>query len=445
MFKMGLAQKDITPPLGTPIAGNFREDYGCKGIYHRLYARALVIDDGSTKVGIVMTDLAAVTHEIVRSCRQKIKETTGIEPDRIMIAATHTHSGPDVGSLPLGQRLNDTTLNMIQSQIANAVIEAYRNSFPVKIGFKSGKEDTIGHNRRMRLKDGTVHMNWEKPDPCQIDKILGPIDPEVGVIKVEDMKGKLLAVFVNYTCHPAILAGDNEFISADYPGFLYERVKERLGKDILAIFSNGAQGNVNHIDPYNPHQKRGFEEAKRLGYKLADEAVRIVENTKTDNEIKVSCSSEKLVIPRRKISDERLSWAKDILSKWNGKPVTLVDGLPDEFYAREAFILKEKENQPLETELQVITIGDLALVGLPGEVFVEFGLEIKKKSPYKRTFIIGFANDSAGYVPTVTAFKEGGYEPTPARHSQLAENAGQLLVESACQQLLYLYKLSLVT
>jgi hypothetical protein len=235
------------------------------------------------------------------------------------------------------------------------------------------------------------------------------------------------------------LAGDNDLISCDYPGFLYEGVKERLGNDVLVIFSNGAEGNINHIDPYDPKQKRGFEEAKRVGYKLADEVAMIVEDTKTENKIKVSCSSERLVIPRRKISDERLSWAKEILSKWDNKPITLVDGLPDVFYAQEALILKEKENQPLETELQVITIGDLALVGLPGEVFVEFGLEIKNKSPYKRTFIIGLANDYIGYVPTVNAFKEGGYEPTPARHSQLAENAGQLLVESTCQRLFYLH------
>ncbi|MBI3990607.1 MAG: neutral/alkaline non-lysosomal ceramidase N-terminal domain-containing protein [Candidatus Omnitrophica bacterium] len=441
MIKVGLAEKDITPPVGTPLAGNAREDYSSKGVYHRLYARAMVVDDGKKRVAIVLVDLIIVTSAMVKVCREKIKEVTGIKEEDIMIAATHTHSGPDVGELRIGHKVNNATLDMIQRGIAESAIEADRVRQHAKIGFGSGKEETIGHNRRFRLKDGTVHMNWEKIDPYKIDEILGPIDPEVGVIKIEDIGGRLLALFVNYTCHPAILAGDNDLISADYPGFFYEIIKERLGRGVLSIFANGAEGNINHIDPYNPEQKRGFEESKRLGEKLADSALRVCKDIKKmDTEITVFASREKLLIPRRKIPDERIKWAKHVLSKWDGKPITLVDGLPDEVYAQEALFLKERECEPVETEVQAFVIGDVALVGLPGEVFVEFGLEIKKFSPFAKTFIIGLANGLIGYVPTLRAFKEGGLESTPARHSQLTEVAGDMLVDSACRQLSMLKK-----
>lgn len=435
MLKIGMAQKDITPPLGSPIAGNFREDYGCRGVYHRLYARAMVFDNGRQRIGIAVADLAGVSAEMVRVCRQKIKETCSMEPSNIMIAATHTHSGPDVMGLIPDQRVDVQTVEMVQSGIAEAVIEADRNKVLARVGFGSGKEGTIAHNRRLRLMDGKTHMNWEKIEPGEIKEILGPIDPEVGVIKIEDIHGKPLGVFINYTCHPAILAGDNYLISADYPGFTYQRLKDIFGQAVLVIFSNGAEGNINQIDPYNPAQKRGFEEAERLGNKLADEVANVYRQIKTFDSALIKTSTEELLVPRRKISDERLNWAKKVLAEWDGKTLGLVDGLPDIFYAREAMMLKEKENEPVSSEIQVMRVGDMALVGLPGEVFVEYGLEIKDMSHFKKTFIIGLANDYIGYVPTLKAFQEGGYEPTPCRGSQLTETAGEMLVESALRQL----------
>jgi hypothetical protein len=135
------------------------------------------------------------------------------------------------------------------------------------------------------------------------------------------------------------------------------------------------------------------------------------------------------------MSEDRLNWAKEVLKKWDGKPRNLVDGLPDEFYAQETMILKELEGEPVKTEVQVLRIGEIALAGLPGEVFVEYGLKIKKESPFPRTFVIGLANDWIGYVPTARAFQEGGYEPTPARSSQLAEEAGEVIVEAALDKL----------
>jgi hypothetical protein len=249
--------------------------------------------------------------------------------------------------------------------------------------------------------------------------------------RIGDSQGKLKGIFLNYTCHPAILAGDNFLISPDYPGFIYKKLKESFGEGILTFFTNGAEGNINHLNPFDPLQERGFKEAERIGNILAQRVTSFLPELTVEDDCKVDFSVKKLEISRRKMSEGRVTWAKEVLRKWDGKPRNLVDGLPDEFYAQETMILKELEDEPVKTEVQVLRIGETALVGLPGEVFVEYGLKIKRESPFPKTFVIGLANDWIGYVPTARAFEEGGYEPTPARSSQLAEEAGEVLVEQA--------------
>lgn len=429
MIKIGTASVDITPPVGTSIGGNYRDDYKSRGIFQNLYAHALVIDDGSKEISLVVSDLLGIPAQMVKKIRKKVYTSCGLKEEQVMVAATHTHSGPDTVGLAPESKVDEKTLEMIIKKIAQAVEEAYANKVKAKIGFGSTKEEGIPHNRRLRTKDGKVHMNWEKIPPGEIAEVLGPIDPELGVGKIEDNQGRLKGIFLNYTCHPAILAGDNLLISADYPGFIYKKLKESLGEDILTLFTNGTEGNINHINPFDPSQERGFKEAERIGNILAQKVTPFLQELSVMDDCKVDFSVKKLEIPRRKIPEDRLNWAKEVLAKWDGKFRNLVDGLPDEFYAQETMILKELEDEPVRTEVQIFRIGKTAFAGLPGEVFVEYGLKIKGGSPFPKTFVIGLANDWIGYVPTRRAFEEGGYEPTPARSSQLDEGAGEMIVE----------------
>jgi hypothetical protein len=138
---------------------------------------------------------------------------------------------------------------------------------------------------------------------------------------------------------------------------------------------------------------------------------------------------------------EQLAWARKVQAESAGKdaPRGQIDGIPDLLFARDQLELAERP-QPCRAEVQVFRIGDLAVVGLPGEFFVEYGLEIKKLSPARVTFVVGLANGCVGYVPTPEAFAQGGYEPTPWRYSRLAPEAGSACVESAGQQLASLFR-----
>jgi len=437
-IKAGFSKVDITPPVGTPIGGNFRKDYASKGIFHPLYAKATFIDDGNNSWVIAMTDLLAVTPEAVSEIRLAVSKRTGLTADRIMIAAIHTHSGPDMFGLIEDSKVKPEVIAEINRKIADGIVQAVESAAEVKVYYGRGENDRVGHNRRLRTKDGKTHMSWEFVDPDFIDKELGPTDPEITVLKFVGTDDKIKSIFVNYTCHPAILAGDNWLMSADYVGFLYKRLESEYGEDVTVVFSNGAAGQITHIDSFDPTQGRGFEEAERLGVMLAEDVIKIMDGiTIADPEqVKVGYSSETVELPQRKIDDERLAWAKKVVAAWDGSRLDLVDGFPDEYYAQETLYLKEEEGKPFQTEVQVFQLSDnIALVSMPGELFVEFGLEIKQKSPFVHTPVIELANDCVGYIPTPISFEEGGYEPTPMRHSHLDPCAGGMLVESALNQL----------
>lgn len=434
--KAGFSKVDITPPIGTPIGGNARDDYASKGIHDHLYAKSIFIDDGSSRWALAVTDLIAVVPEMVPEIRDLVTGQTGLKPEQIMIAAIHTHSGPDVWGLSDESKVKPEITGEINRKVAHSIIEAVNSAAESTVYYGRGENGSIGHNRRLRTKDGAIHMNWEGIDPGLIDEVLGPVDPEISVLKFENADGGIKAIFVNYTCHPAILAGDNLLLGADYAGYLYKRIEEKYGDDVIVAFANGAAGNINHIDNYNPDQGRGFAEADRLGSMLANDVIDIISSMKEPQQPSVAFSRETFEIPRRRIDDQRVRWARGVLDAWDGKALNLVDGLPDEFYATEALKLKELESEPYHSEVQVFKLSEeVAIVSFPGEIFVEFGLEVKQKSPFAHTIIVELANDCCGYVPTRRAFEEGGYEPTPARSSQLDPCAGELIVEKALKQL----------
>ncbi len=431
MLKVGFATVNITPPVGTLIGGNYRDDYASKGVHDPLFAHCMVADDGKRQAAIVSADLLGVRADMVKRVRESVHASCGLEPGAVMVAATHTHSGPDTLGLDEASMAGEDIVGGLVGGIARAVASAWEARMPARIGAGAGREETVSNNRRLRLKDGTVHMNWEAIPPQDIAEVLGPTDPGMGVLKAVDASGRLMGVLVNYTLHPAILAGDNLLLSSDYPGVVYRRLGDVLGKDVTVLFANGTEGNINHINAFDPQQGRGFGEVERIGEILAGTVLSVLPGIEPAADPEVRWKAKCIEIPRRQLPDERFAWAEEVLARWDGKPVNMVDGLPDELYAREALALKDLQDEPVAVEIQVILIGETALVALPAEVFVEFGLEIKKHSPFARTMIVGLANDWVGYVPTRRAFEEGGYEPQPARSSQLEEAAGDTMVREA--------------
>jgi len=402
-LRAGASKIAITPPIGFRLSGYEDRIQGSVGVHDELYARALVIEDGVEKAAIVSCDMIGIPKELVKEVRREVEKNAGIKGDSVMVVATHTHAGPDFDFS------NGNYLDILTKEIAGAVKAASVNLANVRIG--AGKGDAIiGYNRR-----NPQHSFFLVPYPE------GVRDSEVTAMKVSNEKGNLIAAIVNTPCHAVVLGSTNLLISADYPGYAMRMLENTLGG--VPMFLNGCCGNINPVHTEGAHTVinnkvvRGeglFQEAERLGNILGGESLKVleqIEETTGENSV------------RAKRSEFSLSVRKDV-------PKEMLDMLKQIDVSRSHFTLYQNvlEGKDIITEVQAIAIGDIAVVGVPGEVFVEFGLEIKKKSPFKYTLVSELANDVIGYVPVPEAFKEGGYEPTATIVSQ---DAGAKITHAA--------------
>jgi neutral ceramidase len=285
----------------------------------------------------------------------------------------------------------------------------------------------LSFNRRLIMKDGPMRMNWEGVDPDTVKEAAGPIDPDLFVISIYEPSGKIEVLMVNFTLHPAILVGQDWLWSKDYINYLNNYLKDRLGHEIVVFFANGAEGNINHINYQDRNQERGFNEARRIGESLGKYVIDAIDSAEEIEDTNLKCLSAVINLPLRSISKEEVDKAKKLIEERGDYIPSLLDGVPDEIYAREIIKLSKIRDKYVETQIQAVRIGDNVIATLPGEVFVEFGLRIKKESPFKNTLVFGLANDCVGYIPTSEAFDEGGYEIKTATTSKLDRNAGDIL------------------
>ena len=437
-LKIGIAEVNYTPEVGLDLVGNYRgDDYAARGVHDSLFAKALVAsDDKGQKVAILSIDICTLTREPVEFMRSYIASKTDIRPENVMIMATHTHSGPP-------SDLTAPKAKEYLTRAADAVMVANDNLKPTVVSVGKSEESRISHNRRLKCKDGTTHMCWEKFEPGFVIEPWGTIDPEVITLSFEQ-EGKETAVLVNFGCHATTLTGDNWLYSADYPGYLAEAIKKVKGKEFMSLFCNGCCGNVTQVD-YRIGFPSNFQECQRIGYILAVAAMEAMKYSKAVSTDVVAVSREMVPLSRIDISDEQLEWAKILMKKVEkeGMPPPQKDGMPDAHYAKEWIEMRKTQDVTDSIEVMTIRIGDIAFVGLPGEIFQEFGKEIKTKSPCKNTIVTGLTNDDRDYFPTSVSFTQGpkgitpyitGYETTPG--STLYEpGSGEKLTESAVRQL----------
>jgi len=426
-MKVGISSVNITPPIGVPMAGYSARMGSAKEIHDDLYAKAIVFNDKDTKAALVRCDLIGLERDFVEETRRLIESETGIDRNNIMITCTHTHSGPITDSLIPDL---DAWMKVLSRKIKGAVIAANRNLKEAKIGFNRGSVEGIVINRR-------------KPG--------GPVDAEVGIIRIDDLAGNPMAVLINYACHAVVLGPDNLLISADYPGFVMNFVERNLG--VPALFVNGACGDINPLDKLTVmRQKRKediydrhggtFEEAKRLGNMIGAEAVKVFLGTETENDLELKVASREIKIPLvdlpsidelKRMLEENENLFRKLVSEKDAAHAFRIAMLIQ--YARSTIKYVESGENVRPTEIQVFRIGDGGLIALPGEIFVEIGLDIKKKSGLKHTFICELANDAIGYVPTREAFKEPGYEVGVARRMNYTDDIGCIIEDEALKTL----------
>ena len=424
----GTGRIDITPSGSVWMDGMLRA-HPSIGVHDNLFARALVLCEGpdvKQAFVLVSVDVCVLDEATTHAVRQGVEASTGIPAGHIVVAATHTHSGP--ATVGLFTPREQAYVEQLTVKLIALIEEAARDLQPVEVGVDSGREDTISHYRRLLADDGHVVMNWEPYPPEQIVGPLGVADPEVGVVKVvaaDDPNdpaetGRALALLFNHTGHPNVLSGDNYLLSSDYPGLAARLLEEELGG--IALFFNGALGSVD-IDGLRDRDWEGLDRTGRALARSVSEAAQTSEPFGSPA-IRGACTT--YVLPGRRITDEEWRWAQGVLAETGGQVAAVADGVGDDYKAAFYRDLHDAGPRDLPMEQICLALGDSALLTFPGELYTEIGQHIKAHSPFRRTFIIGLANGYVGYVPTRKAIGEGGYAED-TRH--VDETAEQLVVE----------------
>ena len=411
-LKIGVASSTITPFLDNPLVGYYYPRMP-DGVHDDLHAKTLVIDDGHEQVVLVACDLVGIPRQPVDEARQLIAARLKIPADHVLISATHTHTGPE----PIPAYVTN-----LAHWIADSVVTAEGKKMPATLSVAVEQEPVLAHNRRYVLKDGTVRTNPGFLNP-EVVRPAGPIDPRVGVLVAEDEKHNPMMTWVNYAMHLDTVGGT--LISADYAYFLARTLADVKGPDMLTIFTIGSAGDINHWDVQRPGPQRGFETAQGLGQTLGGNVVKAYTHLQALGSVRVKALSETIELPLHEISDQEVKESEKIVAQ---PPPMNVDFTLDRVKAMKVMQVYKRKGQPLQAEIQVINVGPVAFVGIPGEYFVELGMRIQKESPFPYTFIVELANGELGYIPTRRGFEEGGYEPTS---TPLAPGAGETMADTA--------------
>ena len=387
----GVARVEITPPVGYPMGGYGDRQGPSTGVHDPLYATALVLKADGSSVAIVSCDLRSFPSErVVKLARERRLA------DHVLIAVTHNHSGPltweDQGwPSPARPWFAET-----EEKIVRAIAEAAQQAFPARIaaGFDS---IYLGHNRRKVGPDGKVTMLWRNAERTPT----GPLDPTVGVIRIDDAAGEARAVIVNYACHAVVLGPDNRMISADYPGFLARRVEREFPR-ALCLFTQGGAGDINpHLDK-QPVDQGGFAAAEQMGDALATVAVGVARRLRPQADTQASLKA--------------VAEVAEFRDRWDPAR-TVRAGLTTLLINR-----------------------GIAIAALPGEPFVDLQIALRDKSEVARTFLFGYTYSAGGewvgYVPTIRAAAEGGYGA--GYNTRLEVGAGEAMIDRAIVRLLTL-------
>jgi neutral ceramidase len=410
----GVAKVDITPPVGTQMWGYFNRLKGAEGTIDPLYARVLVLEAGGQRLAYVDLDLGRTFGPAsLDRLRAVAKQSSGI--DDLIVQATHTHAGPVVMDVyPSGTPAWETAaLNKIEK----AIREAQEHAVPVRIGTGYGKA-YIGYNRRRLNPDGTVTMLWNNSARVPT----WPVDPTVAVLRIDKMDGEPLAILVNYACHPVTFGSDNLRFSADFPGVMCKVVEEAFDGKPLAFFMQGAPGDINVYDAGTPVTQDVIGRRDWAGDTLGKAAAVVAKRIQThaDSDAAIDFAEDALTV--------RLRWDPAEYRKEVMREVS-----PEAFNIF-APPIQEIMQLPVTT---VLIDRKIAMMGVPGEPFVEFQMGWRERCPLPDCFFLGYTNGYYGYFPTIQAATEGGYGAANAT-TWVQVGTGERMVDHA---LVTLYKM----
>lgn len=408
---VGAGRVAVVPPKGLPLAG-FPHERPNTGVGMPLHARAFVLgvtesDDAATAQGatqatpraaIIVIDTMAVYPPMVARIREGLaRGVAGLDPENILVAATHTHSAPSLTRLELRGMVWPSSPEYVEQVVRGAIqagVQAWdnRKAVTVRLGYDEAR---LGHNRRVVDEQGNAANQWRDEE----GKTIGFFNPAVRFVVFEDTaSGKPHALLSLYACHPVALGPGNTLSHPDYPGFFVQAIEAAL-PGCQALHLTGAAGDINPREGTAPEPVF----AERIGQTLARLVLRQLPYARPIDPLPLAMFREEVGVPVRQSDEPHYTFRSN----------DAVDG-------------------KVPTEVQVLRLGELAMVTVPGELFGELGLAMSNTSPFETTLVVGYSNDNIGYLPTAAAIREGAYEV----QGLISLHAEQTLMPAA-RQLLY--------
>ncbi|MGH2561237.1 MAG: hypothetical protein ACRDJH_19380 [Thermomicrobiales bacterium] len=400
----GVSRSTITPPIGTQLTGFAGRESGCTSVHDDLFATALVLAGGETRLALLTCDLIAVHPTVVADVRRLVDDNVGIPGDHLMLCCSHTHAGPPTFATPETAAHNRHYVERLPALLAATVAAAAANLQPARLGHGSG-HTAIGANRR-QLRDGRIVIGEDSAGLC---------DHELGLLRLERPDGSPLALVVNATSHPVILGPANLAVSADFVGVARAQVEAATSAPML--FIQGACADINPRDAAT----RGLDSMIRAGDALAADILSHLYG--------FACTTEVALLSAARM-DVDLPLRQPIAGE--PPPALALSDDPEKVFPWEI----PMTDNTIQMEVQAFSLGDLGIVALACEPFVATGMACKQASPFARTFVAGYANGNVGYIPTADEYPRGGYEVTPSHlyyrlPQPVAPEAEALVVQTA--------------
>ncbi len=442
-IQAGFAQVDITPPIGWRRTAGYRESIST-GIHDPLFAKAVVLKQDSQILVFISNDLGAVSRNQTDPARTAIARRLMITRDNVVITATHTQGGPEYTG-PLRDVFHDQALNELdgidpyesinyQAWLNEKWVEVAEKALSsltaVNLSFVDVKHFGVAFNRRYRMRDQSIGWLPRPLDP-EIIKPLGPTDPELPCLLIHSQQGQPLGCLVSFSLHTSLFTGPT--FGACYPATLATSLSAHFdAPDFVTLFAEGCASDVDHVDVSKPLISDRNERSQAIGISLAKSIIDSLEQSQLLNNIKLEIVSGYIETDVRPVRNEEVENAEKVLRNADLEQFSLLEKASAwRVKLQQEYWISYNGRYPLE--VQAIGFNkDLALVALPGEVFVELGIAIKAASPFRHTVVVSLANDIDFHVPTRRAFEEGHYEPATC---PLMPGCGEQLVELAVKLL----------
>lgn len=427
----GAATSNITPPLGSEVVGGFLP-YPCTHIHDELHARCLVLDDGQTKLALVICDLLGMHRSLCVAARELVEKETGIPAANVLISGTHTHSAANAIGGPVRFYTSDLELTDYQKFVARRIADGVRRAItllrPAEIAFSTVSIPEHVHIRRWFLqpdkmppnpfgKIDKVKMNPGAGNPALIEPA-GEPDPIVSFIALREPGGRMISVYSAYSLHYVGGVKDAD-ISADYYGMYCEALKRLQAggtedPPFVALMANGTSGDANNINFRNPQpRKKPYEQMRYVAEDIAAKVNAALSKVTWQSSATLAARYRELPISWRKIGPELIAWAKDTEAK-----TPRIQGKADLPLAYAGRVQRLAQASPeTKAPVQIFRIGDICIGTTPTETFAETGVEFRKRSPFAKSFMVELANGYYGYMPTPRHFELGGYETWPGTNN----------------------------